>query len=381
MTTDVVVLGAGYAGVMAANRLLATHPGVSVTVVAPRPVFVERVRLHQVAAGSGAATHDLADVLHPAAAVHVGTAVHIGADRVLLADGTTLPFRVAIYAVGSGAAVPAIPGADRLHSTAELERALDTAAALGELGDGAGVVVVGGGLTGVESAAEIAEAHPRLSVTLVGDPVAHLPGSTRRFVAARLRRLGVRIRPGRVVAVEDGAVLLADGDAVPAELAVWAGGFTVPDLARRSALPVDETGRLRVDATLRSADGANVVGVGDAVTVAGQDHIRMSCQAALPLGAHGADTTWALLTGTDPRPLSLGFAAQCISLGRSSGVVQRTRPDDTPRSLALRGTLGSFGKEAVVRGTVWMLRRQARGHSYPFPAGPAPASEPIAVRR
>ncbi|OOL26581.1 dehydrogenase, partial [Rhodococcus rhodochrous] len=106
MATDVVVLGAGYAGVMAANRMLAAHPEVSVTVVNPRPVFVERVRLHQLAAGSGAAAHDLAEVLHPAAVVHLGTAVQIGADRVLLADGTALPFDVAIYAVGSGAGVP-----------------------------------------------------------------------------------------------------------------------------------------------------------------------------------------------------------------------------------------------------------------------------------
>ena len=61
----VVVVGAGYAGVMAANRLLAEHPEVAVTVVNPRPVFVERVRLHQVAAGSGTATHELSDLLHP----------------------------------------------------------------------------------------------------------------------------------------------------------------------------------------------------------------------------------------------------------------------------------------------------------------------------
>ncbi|MGV9947466.1 FAD-dependent oxidoreductase [Rhodococcus aetherivorans] len=381
MATDVVVLGAGYAGVMAANRMLAAHPEVSVTVVNPRPVFVERVRLHQLAAGSGAAAHDLAEVLHPAAVVHLGTAVQIGADRVLLADGTALPFDVAIYAVGSGAGVPAIPGADRLHSPAEFERAMDTAAALDGLGAGAGVVVVGGGLTGVESAAEIAEAHPHLTCTLVGDPVAHLPGATRRFVAARLRRLGVRVRPGRVVAVTGREVLLADGEAVPAELTIWAGGFTVPDLARRSGLPVDGTGRLRVDATLRSTGAANVVGVGDAVTVDGQDHIRMSCQAALPLGAHGADTAWALLAGLEPQPLSLGFVAQCISLGRASGVVQRTRPDDTARGGALRGTLGAFGKEMVVRGTVWTLRRQARGHGYPFPKGPAAAHDPIAAPR
>ncbi|MGO4205460.1 hypothetical protein AB4Z09_27740 [Rhodococcus sp. TAF43] len=52
--THVVVVGAGYAGGMAANRVASAGiSDVVVTVINPRWEFVERIRLHQYAAGSG----------------------------------------------------------------------------------------------------------------------------------------------------------------------------------------------------------------------------------------------------------------------------------------------------------------------------------------
>lgn len=53
--TEVVVIGGGYAGVLAANRLTG-RDDVAVTLVNPRPTFVERLRLHQLVAGSDDAT-------------------------------------------------------------------------------------------------------------------------------------------------------------------------------------------------------------------------------------------------------------------------------------------------------------------------------------
>ena len=49
--TDVVVIGGGYAGVMAANHLTQLD-NVTVTLINPRPAFVERIRLHQFVGGS-----------------------------------------------------------------------------------------------------------------------------------------------------------------------------------------------------------------------------------------------------------------------------------------------------------------------------------------
>ena len=52
--THVVVLGGGYAGTLAANHLR-LDPNIDITLVNPRPVFVERIRLHQLVANSGTA--------------------------------------------------------------------------------------------------------------------------------------------------------------------------------------------------------------------------------------------------------------------------------------------------------------------------------------
>src|SRR5581483_5503353 len=60
--THVVVVGAGYAGTLAANHLR-QRPDIDITVVNPRPVFVERIRLHQLVADTGTATADYATLL------------------------------------------------------------------------------------------------------------------------------------------------------------------------------------------------------------------------------------------------------------------------------------------------------------------------------
>src|SRR5690606_15203876 len=60
--TRVVVIGGGYAGVMAANRLT-RRDDVTVTLVNPRPTFVERIRLHQLVTGSHPAVVDYRDIL------------------------------------------------------------------------------------------------------------------------------------------------------------------------------------------------------------------------------------------------------------------------------------------------------------------------------
>ncbi|QOV99799.1 FAD-dependent oxidoreductase [Rhodococcus pyridinivorans] len=413
MTTQfhVVVVGAGYAGVMAANRLLAEHPEVAVTVVNPRPVFVERVRLHQVAAGSGTATHELSDLLHPRVTLHVGTAVRIEPYAVSLADGTVLQCDAVVYAVGSTTGSGAIPGAEKAFSVADLDSATALRDALLEADDHASVVVIGGGLTGLETVTELAQSHPRHTLVLVGDPGAALPVNTQRYIRHRLDELGVQVRSGtRVARIDDGSVVLDDGSEIPATLVVRTAGFSVPDLARRSGLPVDDDGRLRVRDTLQAVDGSPivgvgdgmpvvgvgdgmsvvgvgdgmpvvgvgdgmpVVGVGDAVVVDGNDHLRMSCQAAMPLGIHGADTVWQLLQGREPAPLSLGFVTTCISLGRDRGVVQLSARDDTPSRWALRGRLAAPVKEAVVRGTIHTMQLQARGRALPSRRGPDTAA-------
>ena len=389
--TRVVVVGAGYAGLIATNRFLGSldageRARVRLTVVNPREDFVERIRLHELTAGSRASvTRPLAGLLHPDARLLRGSVTRVDAARsvahVVTADGgAELPFDRLVYAVGSTAAAP-VPGA-REHAflLADLEGAERAAAALRAAGPGARVAVVGGGFTGVEAAAEIAERHPDAAVDLYcsGPLAPTMRPAARRSLLRTLRRLGVTVHEDTAVAaLEEGKAVLADGTVTAFDVCVLAASFAVPGLARDSGLTVDAAGRLRVDATLTAVGAPGVVGAGDAVVVDDPRgrHLRMGCAVALPLGATAAATLLARLRGEEPAPLSVGFAVQCLSLGRRSGYVQVVTDDDRPRPLHLGGRAAAVVKEQICRMVVDRPARESTAPgAYPWPRGPRTGS-------
>jgi NADH:ubiquinone reductase (H+-translocating) len=338
----VIVVGGGYAGTLAANRL-STHA--EVTLVNPRPEFVQRIRLHQLVAGTHAATVDFGEMLAEGVRLVVDEAVRIdaAARRVELRE-RTLDYDHLVYAVGSVVAVP-----EHAYSTAELEDAQKLRAALG-----AGpVTVVGAGLTGVETAAELAERGH--TVTLVGALAPSLSDKGRRRVAATLRGLGVTLLDGHVDLVGPDTVVV-DGETRPSAVTIWTAGFGVPRLAAQSGLRTDELGRLLTDETLTSIDDDRIVAAGDAAAPSGLP-LRMSCQAALPLAQHAAQTVLAHIAGTEATAIDPAFVGQCVSLGRAAGTIQVARRDDTPTDTVIGGRPAAWIKEAVCRSTVWAVRR------------------------
>lgn len=284
----------------------------------------------------------------------VDTAERIDAParRVLLASGGEIGYDYLIDAVGSTGSVP-----EFAYGLSEFEDAQRLRDRLDELGAGAPVVVVGAGLTGIETAAELAEqGHP---VSLVGALGPSLAPSGRRSVAKRLRALGVDVvRDVEVRAVAGDNVTLSDGRVLPSAVTIWTAGFGVPGLAAASGLSVDDIGRLRTDETLTSIDDPRIVAAGDCASPSDLP-LRMSCQAAMPMGAQAAQTVLARIAGTEPAVLNQAFASQCLSVGRTAGTVQFSHSDDTPRTLFLGGRIGAFVKEKICRYTVVALRREA----------------------
>jgi NADH dehydrogenase len=360
--THVVVIGGGYAGTLAANHLR-LRSDVEITLVNPRPMFVERIRLHQLAARSGTAAVDYGTLLGEGIRLVVDSAERINsADRQIeLASSFVLDYDYLIYAVGStGAVPPAVPGAvEFAYPIAELEHAERLRGALDELHPGAPVTVVGAGLTGIETASELAGQGRRVSLVCGGVLGPSLSPTGRRSVAKWLRRLGVDVLEMAVVGeVRPEAVVLADGALLSSAVTVWTAGFGVPDLAVRSGLRTDALGRLLTDETLTSVDDPRIVAAGDAAAPSGQP-LRMSCQAAIPLGAQAANTVLSRIAGTPPAVVNQAFTGQCVSVGRSYATIQLARPDDTPVNLAIGGRVAASIKEAVCKGTVWGIRREA----------------------
>jgi NADH:ubiquinone reductase (H+-translocating) len=390
--THVVVVGGGYAGTLAANHLR-QRPDIDITLVNSRPVFVERIRLHQLVADSGAATADYGTLLGDGIRLVVDTVDHIevAARRILLISGAELTYDYLIYAVGSTGAMQTmaseVPGlAEFAYSIADLESAQRLRYALADLPADGPVTVVGGGLTGIETASELAERGRRVTLVCGGSIGPSLSNRGRRSVAKRLRKLGVNVLESVAASqVRWDAVVLTDGVVLPSAVTVWAAGFAVPDLAARSGLHTDALGRLLTDETLTSVDDERIIAAGDAAAPSGQP-LRMSCQAAGPLGAQAANTVLSRIAGEMPALLNQAFVGQCISLGRAHGTVQLARTDDTPVNVVVGGRSAASIKEAICKGTLWAIRREAtKPGSYFWLKGgnrPAqlPADERVALR-
>ncbi|WP_328411083.1 NAD(P)/FAD-dependent oxidoreductase [Nocardia sp. NBC_00403] len=361
---DVVVIGGGYAGVMAANRLT-QRDDVTVTLINPRPSFVERIRLHQLVGGSDDAVVDYSEVLAEGIRLVVDTVTRIDAAErsVTLATGGTVDYDYLIYAVGSGSADPSVPGAAEFaYPIASLEEAQRLRPVLDAAPATAVVTVVGSGPTGIETAAELAE--QGRTVTLVcGNVVGpYLHPRGRRSVVKRLAELGVTMLEGpdaKVTGVTRDVVRLSGGHTLRSNVTIWTAGFGVPDLAGRSGLSTDALGRLLTDETLTSVDDVRIVAAGDSAAPSDLP-FRMSCQAATRIGAHAADTVLSRIADEQPAPINLGFFGQCISLGRRAGIFQFASKDDTAIKFYLGGGPGAKLKEFVCKHTVKHLADEAR---------------------
>lgn len=362
--TRVVVIGGGYAGVMAANHLR-LRDDVRITLINPRPRFVERIRLHQLVTGTDDAVVDYGTVLGDGVELVVDAADRIDADtrRIELASGAAVDYDYLIYAVGSTGAAQAVPGVTEFaYPLSEYEHAEPLRAAISGAAVDAPIVVVGAGPTGMEVAAEFAEAGRRVTLVCGSVMGPYLSTAARRAAANRFTRLGVRVLdgPGAVVtAVRRESVTLADGRELPGDVTVWTAGFGVPDLAARSGLTTDRVGRLITDETLTSVDNDRIIAAGDAAAPSNLP-LRMSCQAAIPLGAQAANTVLSRIAGAEPKALNQAFTGQCLSLGRRAGLIQIAHLDDRPMPLYVSGRAAASIKEAVCNGTVSFLRREAR---------------------
>lgn len=348
--TKLIIVGAGYAGLLAANR---AAPHVQVVLVNEVPVSVDRIRLHEVVAGTreeDRVLRSLADAVDPRVEVVIGRAVLVRPGEVVLHDGRRLTAEHVLVAVGSGA------------GAGSLAWARDHRDAVAALGAGASVQVRGAGFTGLETAVELAEARPDLRVTLVHDgrPFGHFPASAAAHVAAVLERH---------------AITLTDLPTA-ADHVVDCTGFAYPTLARDSGLPVDPSGRLLTDETLAVPGHRGVWGCGDAVRVAGRAYLRGGCSTAEPMAGLAADQIRRVAAGQAPRPVDVGIALWCLSLGRRDGLIVRTTPEDRPTRVLLRGRPAAAVKELICRFAAYATVGLARWYvGVPGPKQPQPDPE------
>jgi NADH:ubiquinone reductase (H+-translocating) len=363
--TEVVIVGAGFAGLSAARALAQDRatPPVRVTLVDRHVYSTFQPLLYQVATGG----LNPGDVAYPIRTfvrrhrVHYRHGRVVGVDsemrRIHLADGSTLPYDYLVIAVGADANYFGIPGAAE-HSAALYTRteAIDLRdllmGALEKLAEShrrsASVVVVGGGPTGVEMAGTLAELRTALQETFPGaeqtevsvalvEQAPELLGTfdprLRQYARRELEHRGVEVRVGTgITEVGPDFVRLRDGTTLPAHLTVWAAGVAVDSSVSEWGLPQGPGGRICVGPDLLVEGHDRVFAVGDvAIDTAGP--LPQLAQPALQAGRHAGRQIARLMTGLSTEPLTYADKGMMATVGRRAALVQ------LPSGIRVTGTL------------------------------------------
>ncbi|MCY0921576.1 FAD-dependent oxidoreductase [Streptomyces sp. H27-G5] len=370
MKHRIVVLGAGYAGCNVAGTLARrlSPADIEVTVVNAVPDFVQRLRLHQLAAGQEIEAPQLAEVF-------AGTGIRLCVARVTdvvperqvvtVADtdgGGELDYDTLVYALGSHGADQGVPGvAEHAFDVAARPSALRLRERLDGLegrGEGGSVLVVGDGLTGIETATEIAESRPGLSVTLIarGELGAPLSAGARGHLRGTCDRLGITVLEHMSVeAVEATRVLCANGAALASDATVWTAGFAVNPIAAAAGLEVTEEGRVVVDRTMRSLSHLNVYAVGDSAYAIGENGrpLPMSCASAGYTGMQAAAAIIGRLTGRKIPNTKLEYPGNHISLGRRDGILQMVDDEAQAKPKYMGGRKAARIKAGILKMSLW----------------------------
>jgi NADH dehydrogenase FAD-containing subunit len=373
---DIAILGAGYAGLMAALRVGAGEDrSLKIALINDCDQFVERIRLQESIARS------VPSRIPAISTLLRGTGIDLIIGHIVELDAATRKLRVAhacgdreitftraLYALGSRTDVDTVPGVsahtyrldpgDDPHAAAALRAALESTA-----NPTRRIVVVGGGATAIEAAGEIKARWPEAEVTLVarsrcggfkGD------ASVERALHAELTGYGVRIVDhAAVVEVRPHEVMTTAGASLPFHVCVWSGGTAAGPLARAAGLATDPRGRIFVDPMLRSISHPAIFVAGDAahpVAPTGAPY-RPSVFAALTTGAFAAEMM--STREADVRPFSFSTYGQGISVGRR-GVGFLAYPDDRKRLFLIGGRTGYHTRNVFVWLSTYLLKLERR---------------------
>lgn len=356
MAHRLVIIGAGFAGMYAAlsaarlrDASRASVRDLEIALIAPEPELVVRPRLYE--PNPENVTAPLGDVLRAIDVEYVrgvvdtidtrGCAIEIvsanDSRRILTYDRLVL-------ATGSRLFRPAIPGlaehafsVDQLEEAIVLDRHLHDLAARPSSESRNTVIVAGGGLTGIEVAAEMParlrkilgqDANVRVIIAERNPAIGpNMTAEARAIVEKALHDFRIETRLGvSITSLDESGVTLSDGARIESETVIWVGGLRAAPLTAQVPGERDELGRLLVDRDLRAPDAPGVFAAGDACKAACDDlgnYTLMTGQHAARLGAFAGNNAVAELLGLPTRHYHQKTYVTCLDLGEAGALFTR----------------------------------------------------------
>jgi len=375
VTERIVVLGGGFAGLWSALSAARARDefgagSLEIVLLNDSPWHSIRVRNYEVDLSGTRVALD--SVLGPVGVRRLeGTVSGIDvAQRNVRYGSESIGYDRLIFALGSRLARPPIPG------LAEHGFDVDTYAAAARLnGHIAGlanksastVVVVGGGLTGIEAAAEMpgklraaGVASPRV---ILADHAARIGSDMGEgavpVIEEALNALGVEMHGGvSVAAVDAEGATLASGERIDAATVVWCAGMRAHPLTSAFSVERDRLGRLPVDPSLRIKGLAAEFAAGDVASflIDGEHSCVMSCQHGRPMGRFAGHNVVCDLLGRPLLPLRIDWYTTILDLGPWGAVYT----EGWDRKLVSRGAGAKRTKELINRDRIYPPRSGER---------------------
>jgi NADH dehydrogenase len=367
MAQHIVIIGAGFAGLMAAlsaarlrDEKSVSPEKLKITVVAPEPALIVRPRLYE---------RDPASMVAPLGELFAATDIDFyagwvdtidaeaGVVSITGADGKAakLPYDRLILATGSHGFQPPIPGLSEFgHSVTDREGAIALDKHLHNLAKrpaspARNTIIVGGaGFTGIEVATEMPgrlgeilgeDTMVRVIIVERGSVVAPDMGvEPGPYIEDRLCDLGIETVLGSGIAsLDEGGVTLENGERIEAETVIWSAGMRASPLTAQLPAERDNLGRILVDPDLRVPGFPRIFATGDTAKAATDDQGNfslMSCQHARRLGSFAGHNAVADLLGEATLPYNQPSYVVCLDLGPDTAIFTRGW---SPRAVELTG--------------------------------------------
>jgi NADH dehydrogenase len=356
----VLVVGGGFSGYNAVAklcRLTKERDDVGVMLISRENYFTFWPMLASVIGGD-VETHNVAQPLRR-------TLIRLGASfrradlesvdperRVVEAAGKEFPYDHLVLSLGAQPAYFGIPGVEEHAISIKgigageqicdrvIERYEETTLAGGDVPDSKlAFLVIGGGSTGVEVAAEL---HNLLRDLLVPDypnidpdrpkiilidankeVLKELDPALRRVAQARLHDLRIEVINNiKAREVKADRVILTDGREIASENVIWTAGARASQKLDDLPFPHDERKGLAVDRFMRVEGHENVWGVGDCAATVDENGapVPPNAQAAVQEGETVARNILAVIDGEEPEPFRYKSLGQLVELGSEFAV-------------------------------------------------------------
>lgn len=370
----ILVLGGGFAGLwsaLAAARAREAFGAEQIEIVLLNDTPWHSIRVRNYEADLSQTRVALDEVLMPVGVRRLEgkvTGIDVAAKTVTYeAKGPqTIGYDRLVFALGSQLARPNLPG------LAEHGFDVDTYAAAMRLNEhiaglgartAATVLVVGGGLTGIEAAAEMPG---KLKAAGVAAPRVILADHAPRIgsdmgegavpvIEEALAALGVERRGGVSVASVDAAgATLATGERIEAETVVWCAGMRAHPLAATFPVTRDRLGRLPVDSFLKIEGLEAAFAAGDVASflIDGTHSCVMSCQHGRPMGRFAGHNAVCDLLGQPMLPLRIDWYTTILDLGPWGALYT----EGWNRKVVSRGQTAKRTKETINRERIYPPR-------------------------